>query len=1104
MPWTLQVGGCGKPGRTIYITHEYFSDRNLSDSLGDPGRVLVQEWAKYRWGVFEEYGHPGDPLYPAFHRTPTQSHTPTGCSNVPVQGSTVHCESHRESSCRFSASASGNDEVTSSLMYLHHLPHVTQFCDGSSHASTSPTKQNALCSRRSVWEVIEQHPDFANGSNPAGDPTRDVTPTFMYVRPAPTRYVMVVEDTTVMNLQKRWEFLRKAVRKLLVYDVPVGSAVGVVLFDHVAKVKLPLTPTPASLDERQRLATSSLPRNPSRIPESQKCIICGLEEAVKMLEKYGDSAAGGVILLVTAGSSQPIVPHDLRQLEAVIKRKGVRVVPVLYPVTGRNPQPVSGIENLAQISGTESFAVLDEGIGMDGKVSMMVALMDALYGALRIFIPDPNALPLVVHKKEFPGGIGSISQGTFTIDESLGGQVRFALTYYDLGHVGNMINLIDPKGRGLETLNLQEEDGDVNMIFVTVQDAMAGEWLYRVENRADSHQSLFVRVLATPRPANTTSSASSHRDSHAVTISAWTSTTSTVFNVSNVDDPVLVYAQVTCGGAPVVGAKVEASLQRLGFNSTGSHYEPHTFLLFDNGNGDADTTKNDGVYSRYLPSFGTSDARYTLSFTLTDNDATAQVIMPSQQAPSPRPGIYVSNHHSYSSQMGSSSIQYTRTRTYAPAWPRCCGSVVPYTTGRPTGQLSRTLTVGVIDIVGGKHSSIFSIPPSRIGDFRAEINPSAQHITFYWTAPGSNRDHGTVANYEVVFSREAPSTAQGTGEMTSEWAKPFFVGTASSHTVLWRRHDGVYYFAIRGVNHEHEPGPWSNIVEVFMPHPPTTTEINTRGSTQGGPVGGTVGELGVTTPQPSILTPRDIMAIVGAACAILVVILMMTVYYLIVITRRRRQQQEKKAIEVLEPATTTPAGCETDSETNSITKPPPPPPEALAVGEAEVTGKRSLSPIQSWPASTLLAEHERRRPNDSPDGGDGGGGGELSLHHPDLGVPYMPNVHPVHPHPFYYHTPNGHYIEDNLAMDTGSMVSTQPSESLLVYKVDTSASDSIRPPSSSVTPTPVSWEGGPRQGPTKVPPPTPPKPTLAAHLTLGGVAASPMGTERKRRNVTQV
>lgn len=97
-------------------------------------------------------------------------------------------------------------------------------------------------------------------------------------------------------------------------------------------------------------------------------------------------------------------------------------------------------------------------------------------------LPIPSLL-LLRPLQEYPGGIISISQGFFNIDESLGGEVRFALTYYDLGHVGNMVNLIDPKGRVVETMHIQEEDGDVNTIFITLRDAMVStkdigrEWL---------------------------------------------------------------------------------------------------------------------------------------------------------------------------------------------------------------------------------------------------------------------------------------------------------------------------------------------------------------------------------------------------------------------------------------------------------------------------------------------------------------------------------------------------------------------------------------------------------------------------------------------------
>ena len=31
------------------------------------GKVFVQEWSKFRYGVFEEYGYPGDNVYPLFY-----------------------------------------------------------------------------------------------------------------------------------------------------------------------------------------------------------------------------------------------------------------------------------------------------------------------------------------------------------------------------------------------------------------------------------------------------------------------------------------------------------------------------------------------------------------------------------------------------------------------------------------------------------------------------------------------------------------------------------------------------------------------------------------------------------------------------------------------------------------------------------------------------------------------------------------------------------------------------------------------------------------------------------------------------------------------------
>lgn len=54
-------------------------------------------------------------------------------------------------------------EAKTSLMFTAAGGQVTKFCDASSHDRYAPTKQNALCGRRSVMEVINGHPDFTKG-----------------------------------------------------------------------------------------------------------------------------------------------------------------------------------------------------------------------------------------------------------------------------------------------------------------------------------------------------------------------------------------------------------------------------------------------------------------------------------------------------------------------------------------------------------------------------------------------------------------------------------------------------------------------------------------------------------------------------------------------------------------------------------------------------------------------------------------------------------------------------------------------------------------------------------------------------------------------------
>lgn len=48
-------------------------------------RTFVKEWAKFRYGVFEEIGFPNDPIYPTSY-SEGGSKKPTSCTNSPVRG----------------------------------------------------------------------------------------------------------------------------------------------------------------------------------------------------------------------------------------------------------------------------------------------------------------------------------------------------------------------------------------------------------------------------------------------------------------------------------------------------------------------------------------------------------------------------------------------------------------------------------------------------------------------------------------------------------------------------------------------------------------------------------------------------------------------------------------------------------------------------------------------------------------------------------------------------------------------------------------------------------------------------------------------------------
>ncbi|XP_064111085.1 calcium-activated chloride channel regulator 2-like [Macrobrachium nipponense] len=744
-PWVHQTQGCGRQGDYIQIGDSLIRSI-VNDTYSYTARLLVGEWVKFRWGTFEEQGFPEDPLYPKSYLDPvtrlTKSNTCTNYQNP-----------------------------------------VMPICPSDLHNPEAPTKHNSQCGGRSAWDIILQSQDFANGRNSPSTSVSSYVPTMNYVQETAPRMVLLVEDTAVMNLQQRWEFMRKAIRRVMVYDVPDGVQVAIVIFNSEAKTTAPLMKMESLSDVRQRVG-SSLPRNPSTVPESQKNILFGLREAIKVLTTDSGDPAGAKVIMVTTGNSMA-PQQDVNEMLRLATVNNIRVDTIIYPQTEHRVliSASHGLESLVAATKGSSFTVMDEGVGKDSKLNMMVSLMDALFSSMCSSSAVSSGVPVLIHSKSYPGGLQTMSDGSFTLDDSFGPLARFLVFYYDLNHVGNSLQLISPSGEVIDAINMQE-DGDANVVFVTIPEAERGLWQYKLENRADSHQSLHVQVTGT------------ESNVRKVRLKVWTNGPHAIVNMTDPSIPVIVYAEVKDGNIPILNAKVTARLKRLGNDVSGSSYNSIPFDLYDSGFGDPDITADDGVYSRYIPTMYGGAGYYQLTVTADDNNGYAQ---------SPVNNAFM--HHRRADQE-----------------VKCCGSRIRYEHTKRVAPFQRSVVYGVLDVLSINPGNDI-VPPNRILDLQAQVNATSQEVTLQWTSPGDDYDWGQAQRYEVVLAESWPEAKAFEGHFIGSMPNPAQVGIKQKVTTEIDVYESTLYIAIRAVDEAGNRGGVSNIPNIWVPRPVTTPPI---------------------------------------------------------------------------------------------------------------------------------------------------------------------------------------------------------------------------------------------------------------------------------------
>ena len=421
-PYTQHAQGCGRAGEVITVPEVLLTDWNSTVArLGSPAKLLTKEWAKLRYGVFDEHGFRGDPLYPNHYRVQGKW-APTGTSDAAVRGTWVtadgaaECEDPSSGECVFSPSGE-NDQVTCSLGFLPQLPSVTHWCgrEETLKLPTSPTKHNILCGGRTAAEVIAAHPDFAverRGAGAADSLQLDLRPSVTLVREPRPRYVVMIETSAAMAAS--WKWVRKAVQNLVRHQLPPGASVAILTFNTAAQVESRLV-TLASATDRARVA-DTVPDSANKLGDTaEACVSCAVATAAAQL--FNGNTAGAELVVVTSGG------WTGDSVDSVADSGAVRVSAVSVL------RDSDSFHALAARTGGEYRAV--------SRGATDLALYTQLIGHLADIIAHQpgsaaaHAHPVTIHSQRVTSGAVASTFGSFTVASDLGRDTEFGIYVED-------------------------------------------------------------------------------------------------------------------------------------------------------------------------------------------------------------------------------------------------------------------------------------------------------------------------------------------------------------------------------------------------------------------------------------------------------------------------------------------------------------------------------------------------------------------------------------------------------------------------------------------------------------------------------------------------
>lgn len=387
------------------------------------------------------------------------------------------------------------------------------FCDDDSHNRYAPTKHNQICNRRNVHDVILRHSDFVSQYHMSPEwSDQDISAmlTFTYKKRSSTRYILILDETQDTMVRESWTFLRLAIRNWVVYDLPANTEVGVLLANDTGTSRQFDLSTLAQ-EKNRNLIASFIPFAPG---ESQKpaCMSCAIRDAQMMLERQTRThgAASSIILIIAPGMD---VKTDYSSLSEAAKKQKIRIATINYPgVIHRKP-----LDALAKLTSGLQYTLFES--KQNSERSYLTTYFDLVNMLHHIMIEyyEGNRLdlPVEIHRKKLLDINDDQSpkrrtiSGTFLLDDTMGAPSSFLLyTHSTEFPLINSVQVNSPSG--MKYIKRSDERLSVKQLSIEAQINETGSWTYTIDRFNGSPQPHFIQVTAT---------AAIHRS--ALTVKAW-------------------------------------------------------------------------------------------------------------------------------------------------------------------------------------------------------------------------------------------------------------------------------------------------------------------------------------------------------------------------------------------------------------------------------------------------------------------------------------------------------------------------------------------------------------------------------------------------------